>query len=205
MTMQRPTPLAKTEEKFNKINIMVIDGSSRAGELIKNILHQLGFANVFLAVNGFDGVRILKEVRIDLIFSDWELRVAVDVYTSNDNESENKQEILPINGASFVKRLRLLRTSPNPFVPIIMFIRMASVKDILYARDSGVSEIIIKPFDAQDLCNKITSIIESPRIFITAEAYTGPCRRRKKAILEKGSVERRKKEIRLVRIDETKK
>jgi CheY-like chemotaxis protein len=191
-------------KRMEKIRILVVDGSTKAGELIKEILQQLGFSNVLLANDGFQGIQMTREVHVDIIITDWELLVCKHAPPSNDQEEEEKEpEILPVSGTLFVKRLRFSPTSPNPFVPVVMLLRTATVRDIISARDSGVDEIIIKPFGVDEFCQKIINVIDSPRIFITADTYKGPCRRRVAMPLPEGIMEeRRKREIRLIRHDE---
>lgn len=190
------------QKRMEKVQLMVIDGSAKAGELVKNILNQLGFSNVLLASNGFQGLQITRETRIDIIVTDWELSVCKPEPAANDQEEKHQAAIIPINGTMFVKRLRFAPNSPCPFVPIIMLVRSASSVDILTARDSGVDEIVAKPFEADDFCQKIINIIESPRVFVTSEVYRGPCRRRRQMPLPTGIKNRRFKEIRIIRHDE---
>ncbi|MFA4993891.1 MAG: hypothetical protein WC521_01105 [Bdellovibrionales bacterium] len=194
------TAKKNTDNKLDRINLMVVDGSSKSGELIKSILNQLGFKNVFIAHNGLEGAQLLREVRIDLIFTDWELYVPTK--PPSDDEAAPKPEVKSLNGAQFVKGLRFSSTAPNPFVPVIMLLRLASHDNISQARDSGVNEVVIKPFSADDLCRKIMKIIDTPRPFITASTYKGPCRRKVKNALPENGVERRRRDVRLFRLDE---
>lgn len=72
-------------------------------------------------------------------------------------------------------------------------------KEVVDARDSGVNEIITRPVNAEDFCSRLISIIDHPRIFIMADSYQGPCRRRKSDILPENVDERRKKKIRMIK------
>jgi hypothetical protein len=64
-----------------------------------------------------------------------------------------------------------------------------------------VNEILLKPLEARSFCERIIELIDNPRIYITADTYKGPCRRRKAGVSPTGT-ERRTREIRLVRADE---
>jgi CheY-like chemotaxis protein len=183
--------------KLDNINVMVVDGSARSGDLIKTILNQLGFKSVFVAPNGLSGVKLIREAHIDMIFTDWDLFVMTTHATTDDPNP--KPEMLPLNGTQFVKRLRYSSHSPNPFVPIVMLLRSANKNDFAKARDAGVNEIVIKPFSADDLCKTVIRIVNEPRRFVTAETYKGPCRRVSKIPLLHGTVERRVREIQLFR------
>ncbi len=50
---------------------------------------------------------------------------------------------------------------------------------VFQARDSGVTEFLVKPFNARDLYRRISQIIERPRQFVRSEDFFGPDRRRK--------------------------
>lgn len=60
-------------EQLGKIKVLIMDSNKNAAELIKDIFSELGFANVIVANDGFQGVQIMKDERIDLIFTDREL------------------------------------------------------------------------------------------------------------------------------------
>jgi two-component system chemotaxis response regulator CheY len=187
-------PVAETPlEKLKKVNVLVMDGGAKAATLIKSIFTTLGLENVFIATDGFQGVQIMKEVRIHLVFTDWELK------TKTVPANGEEVTFQPVSGTKFVERIRKSSYSPNPFIPIVMMMDMASGSDVLSARDSGVNEILLRPINAENFCDRLVSIIDHPRMFVTAKTYKGPCRRRKQKPLPANSHERRKKEIRVVK------
>ena len=97
----------------------------------------------------------------------------------------------PVSGIEFVKRLRLSKDSPNPFLPVILLTGHTELKRVLIARDAGVNEFLAKPISPKELYVKIRSIIENPRPFIRTETYFGPDRRRRDVPFE-GEDRRRK-------------
>jgi DNA-binding NtrC family response regulator len=49
------------------------------------------------------------------------------------------------------------------------------------ARDTGVTEFLVKPFSADSMAKRIAHVINRPRDFVAVEkGYFGPDRRRKK-------------------------
>jgi DNA-binding response OmpR family regulator len=48
---------------------------------------------------------------------------------------------------------------------------------VIKARDSGISEYLVKPFSADSLSVRIMRVIEKPRPFVVSDAYKGPDRR----------------------------
>jgi two-component system chemotaxis response regulator CheY len=183
---------------------LLLDNDERMLSVLQSILKALGFELVFTARDGFEGVEMLKRRRFDLIITDWDLqpirgeaarRVQGVIETGYGSFSPN-------NGASFVRSLRHAPASPNPFVPVIMVMGPTIEQNVLYARDSGVNEILRKPIDAETLCARIVDIIDNPRPFITSKSYRGPCRRHEQTVLPAGTEDRRRTDIRIIRQDE---
>lgn len=100
-------------------------------------------------------------------------------------------ETSDINGIEFVRKLRNDIKSKTRFAHVVLFLESQNVtKDTVSgARDSGITEMMLKPFEILALREKIESIFRTPRNFIISRGYTGPDRRRKKIKIEK---ERRK-------------
>lgn len=196
------TPIVKKDpaEKLSNINVLVLDGGAKAATLIQSIFSALGLKNVFVANDGFQGVQIMKEVRIHMVFTDWELKMKESApKTVSESQSKDTSEIAPISGLKLVERLRKSPMSPNPYIPIIMMMDSASGTEVMMARDVGVNEILLRPVNAEDFCERLISIIDNPKPFITATTYKGPCRRRRKGLPPQGTKERRTKEIRVIK------
>ncbi len=205
--MQLTSSIATTRhehitKKLEKIHILILDNSMQVTELFKRMLAEFGFTNIFTANNGFQGVQIMREIRINLIITDWELKPSRGTAESGSNVISHT-DILPVSGVDFVKRLRHSPASPNPYIPVIMFADTVEKMQVFSARDAGVNEICLKPLSAEELCSRIMAVIDAPRIFITAESYKGPCRRRTPAPLPSGQKERRLREIRIIKRDDT--
>lgn len=189
--------------RFEAIQVLVIDSSTQITDLFKRMLTELGFASVFTANNGFEGVQILRQTRINLVLTEYDLRVPSHDIEHGGQEND-KPKIISLSGIDFVKRLRCSPSSPSPYVPIIMFANKVEQHKLMAARDAGVNEISLKPLNAEDLCRRIAYIIEKPRIFITSPEYKGPCRRIHHAPLQGQQPERRKKNLQLIRNHTTK-
>ncbi len=188
--------------RLASIHILILDNSIQVTALLRNTLLQSGFTSVFTANNGFQGVRILKEERINLIISDWELKASQEVKSSEDDAFLHA-DILPATGVDFVRGLRQSPHSPTAYVPVIMFTNAAEGVQAASARDAGVDEICSKPIHARQFYEKMNMLFEKPRIFIMADTYKGPCRRDKTLSLVPGKTERRKRKIQIVKHDES--
>ena len=192
-------PNAKPASKLDSINVLLMDGSAHVSELLREIFVKLGFNNLQVVNDGFEGIQVLKRKPVHLIFTDWELRVRKRKLMDDGSEPPKEEDVLPLSGTEFVRRLRRSPKSPNPFVPIVMVIGQNSPESFAQARDAGVNEIVTKPLNANELCGRIMELIDDKRHFITADTYKGPCRRRETKPLPAGSSERRFRQIRLVR------
>jgi DNA-binding response OmpR family regulator len=157
---------------LGNINILVLDHDPRMLTIIKNVLTDLGFHNVFMGRDGREGLDLMEQRRIHLVITDWDMR--------------------PINGIDFVN---LIRNIPDPqyrMVPVIMLTARAEVENVIAARDAGMTEFVAKPFTVKRLVDRIIAVVDNPRSFILANSYKGHDRRRHEGAAS-GYQEKRKK------------
>lgn len=180
--------------RLERVQVLVVNSSEKAGNLIKSLFQQLGFTHVVVAHSAAAAVFTMRQVRVDMLVVDSQL------YTTRREQSvEPDWELM--SGIEFVQRLRHATHSPNRFAPAIVLSDTFTEQDIRRARDAGVNELLMKPLAAKDFCDRITQMFDKPRNFITAPGYKGPCRRRR-AALRDDEEERRTREVRVVRADE---
>ena len=55
------------------INILIVDDFATMRRIVRNILKQLGYNNIFEADDGTSAVEILKREKIQFIISDWNM------------------------------------------------------------------------------------------------------------------------------------
>lgn len=130
-------------------------------ELLKSLLGTYGFKSILTARDGEEGFKVFTRERPDLVITDWMMK--------------------PTDGISLARRMRNDPTSPNQFVPIILMTGFSERRRVMQARDAGVTEFLVKPFNARDLYRRIAAIVENPRQFVRSENFFGPDRRRKRA------------------------
>lgn len=200
---------ASLEERLKRVNILVADNDPTIGDLIITILQTLGFASLKYVQDGYQAMDVLSDLHTDLLITDWELRPceALDISVVRSRAANNSgkprwKKYPPINGLSLVECIRHSAASPNPFLPVIMMTPPARQGVVFSARDAGVNEILVKPLNAYTLSERIISVIEHPRIFVTSDEYKGPCRRRKFES-RPGKPERRKRTIQVIRFSNT--
>lgn len=129
-------------------------------DITKSLLVTFGVGHVVGAQNGEIGYSRFLEYNNDIIIADWMMR--------------------PMDGISFTRKVRNDAQSPNPYVPIILMTGFSEKRRVLQARDSGVTEFLVKPFNARDLYRRLVQVIERPRQFVRSSDFFGPDRRRKK-------------------------
>lgn len=141
------------------IKVLIVDDMHPMLSLTRGVLEAFGFTKIFTAENGEEAFDLVCKHDPDFILTDWIME--------------------PMDGLELTKKIRTDPASPNKFVPIIMMTGFSSRLRVEAARDTGITEFLVKPFKAKDLYARIFQIIEKPRQFVDAEEFFGPDRRRK--------------------------
>jgi DNA-binding response OmpR family regulator len=153
-----PKPNVKTA-RLSHINVLVADGDQKISLLVRRVLVSLGFGAIYLARNGEEAMRTLREKPVDIIVTEW--------------------DIGPTSGLEFINQVRTGQIGINRMTPVIMLTGKAQRKYVESARDVGMTEFVVKPFTVRTLCDRIILVVENPRNFILSPGYCGPDRRRK--------------------------
>lgn len=117
------------------MNILVVDDYQTMIRIIKNLLKQLGFNNADEATDGGMALEKIGAKNYGLIISDWNME--------------------PMTGIDLLKKVR---GSGNK-VPFIMVTAESKTENVLAAREAGVNNYIVKPFNADTLKTKLTSVL----------------------------------------------
>ena len=118
------------------MKVLVVDDFATMRRIVKNILTQLGYKNIIEADDGTTALDILKQEKIDLIISDWNMP--------------------KMTGLDLLKNVRA-----NPDMattPFIMVTAEAQQDNIILAVKAKVSQYIVKPFTADTLGEKINKV-----------------------------------------------
>ena len=118
--------------------VMVVDDSSVMRQIIKNNLKQLGFelTNLLDAGDGEEALEKISGEEVDLVISDWNMP--------------------RMTGIDFLKAIRsdgVLKETP-----FLMVTSEADKEKIMEAVQAGVNQYIVKPFNANQLEEKIREI-----------------------------------------------
>ncbi len=128
--------------------------------LLVSTLNILGINNIVKAKQGEEAFTKFQKHNPDLVITDWLME--------------------PVDGLHLVRNIRHNAMSVNRRVPVINMTGFSALPRVEKARDFGVTEFLVKPFTAESLSKRLTSIIEKPRDFIETEDFFGPDRRRRR-------------------------
>ncbi|HBR68610.1 MAG TPA: response regulator [Rhodospirillaceae bacterium] len=146
--------------EFYKIKVLVVEDNKPMLDLTKSILQTFGVVEVIAAKDGEEGFREYCLHNPDIVIADWMMK--------------------PMDGISLTRRIRNDPKSPSQYTPVILMTGFSEKRRVLEARDAGVTEFLVKPFNARDLYRRIAQVIERPRQFVRSEDFFGPDRRRHK-------------------------
>ena len=120
------------------MNALIVDDYNTMLRIIKNLLKQLGFNNVDEATDGTAALERVKSKKYGLIISDWNME--------------------PITGIEF---LRNVRESGQSYAqtPFIMVTAESKTENVVLAKQAGVNNYIVKPFNAETLKTKMTAVL----------------------------------------------
>jgi len=116
--------------------VLVVDDYSTMVRIIRNLLGQLGFADVDDARDGASALEKMRAKKYGLVISDWNME--------------------PMTGYDLLKEVR---ADPGlGTVPFIMVTAESKTENVIAARKAGVNTYIVKPFNAQTLKSKVESV-----------------------------------------------
>ncbi|MBN8522159.1 MAG: response regulator [Alphaproteobacteria bacterium] len=147
--------------------ILLVEDVPPMRALTASLLKIFGFRDILLAENGEEAFSLFKKDKPDLVITDWFME--------------------PVDGMELIRKIRQSPESPDPYVPIILMTGFSGRAHIEEGRDSGMTEFLLKPFNARDLYSRIAQIIEKPRQFVDINDFFGPDRRRRRNVPHKGT------------------
>ena len=120
------------------MNVLIVDDYKTMLRIIRNLLKQIEFTNVEEATDGTEGLAKLRAGNFGLVISDWNME--------------------PMTG---LQLLQEVRADPKlKATPFIMVTAESKTENIIAAKQAGVSNYIVKPFNAETLHGKIQKVFE---------------------------------------------
>ena len=120
------------------MNILIVDDYKTMLRIVTNLLRQLGFNNVSEALDGAEALTKLREdTEFGLIISDWNME--------------------PMTGLQLLKEGRADENLKH--TPFIMITAESKTENVIAAKEAGVNNYIVKPFNAETLRGKMSAVI----------------------------------------------
>ena len=117
--------------------ILIVDDYKTMLRIIRNLLKQLGFNNVDEAADGATALQKLRQKDYLLVTSDWNME--------------------PMTGLQLLKEVRT--DNKLRAMPFIMITAESKTGNVVAAKEAGVSNYIVKPFNAATLKQKLSTVI----------------------------------------------
>ncbi len=117
--------------------VLIVDDYKTMLRIIRNLLKQLGFNNVDEASDGGGALQKLRQKDFGLVISDWNME--------------------PMTGLQLLKEVRADEKLKS--LPFVMVTAESKTENVIAAKEAGVSNYIVKPFNAATLKQKLTSVV----------------------------------------------
>jgi two-component system chemotaxis response regulator CheY len=116
--------------------VLIVDDYNTMVRIIRNLLKQLGFEHIDDANDGSQALAKMRERKYGLVISDWNME--------------------PMTGYDLLQEVR---SDPSlSATPFIMVTAESKTENVIAAKKAGVSNYIVKPFNAQTLKSKIDAV-----------------------------------------------
>ena len=117
--------------------VLIVDDYKTMLRIVRNLLKQIDFHNVEEASDGSEALEKLRAGNFGLVISDWNMA--------------------PMTGMQLLQEVRAdprLRSTP-----FIMITAESKTENVIAAKQAGVSNYIVKPFNAETLQSKIEKVL----------------------------------------------
>lgn len=120
------------------MKFLVVDDFSTMRRIVRNLLKELGYANVEEAEDGAQGLAKLKAGDFEFVVSDWNMP--------------------NMDGLTMLKHIRA--DDKLKSLPVLMVTAEAKKENIIAAAQAGANGYVVKPFTSATLEEKLNKIFE---------------------------------------------
>lgn len=118
------------------MDVLIVDDAAAMRRIVRGLLKELGFKNMREAENGQLALDELKKKKADFVVSDWNMPVMTGI-----------------------DLLRAIRADDSlKTIPFLMVTAETKQENIVEALQAGVSDYVVKPFNAATLLEKLNKI-----------------------------------------------
>ena len=118
------------------MRVVIVDDYTTMLRILRNLLRQLEINNVDEANDGDTAYSLMQKNPPDLVISDWNM--------------------VPVTGLDLLRKVR--GDAKLKHIPFIMVTAESKTENVIAAKQAGVSNYIVKPFNADTLRAKIVSV-----------------------------------------------
>ncbi|MBD3666696.1 MAG: response regulator [Kangiella sp.] len=119
------------------MNVLIVDDYQTMLRILRNLLRQLNFKNIEEASDGSEALKKLRAKSFGLVISDWNME--------------------PMTGIQLLREVRADEKLKH--IPFVMITAESKSENVIAAKEAGVSNYIVKPFNAETLKGKLTSVL----------------------------------------------
>jgi two-component system, chemotaxis family, chemotaxis protein CheY len=119
------------------MKVLIVDDYKTMLRILRNLLRQLNFNNIDEAIDGSSAIQKLRQEDFGLVISDWNME--------------------PMTGIELLREVRA--DDKLKHLPFIMITAESKSENVIAAKEAGVSNYIVKPFNAETLKTKIVSVL----------------------------------------------
>ncbi len=117
--------------------ILIVDDYKTMLRIIRNLLIQLKFVNIAEAGDGKAALEKMRSKPPELVISDWNME--------------------PMTGLQLLREVRADATLKD--TPFIMITAESKTENVVAAKEAGVSNYIVKPFNVETPKTKLVSVL----------------------------------------------
>lgn len=119
------------------MRILLVDDFKTMLRLTSSMLNQMGFKSIDEATDGGMALTKLRSEKYDLVLSDWNME--------------------PMSGLELLKAVRA--DGGLKHLPFILITAESKPENIVAAKQAGVNNYIVKPFNANTLKEKLATVL----------------------------------------------
>ena len=121
------------------MKVLIVDDYKTMLRIIRNLLKQIDLQNVDEASEGSEALAKLRAGNFGLVISDWNMA--------------------PMTGLELLQQVR--GDARLKSLPFIMVTAESKTENVIAAKQAGVSNYIVKPFNAETLKEKIEKVVHA--------------------------------------------
>lgn len=146
-----------TRPDFSKVRVLLGEPSATVGRSMWNALMQVGFRDVGVCATFADLRDRLKDGQYDLLVVNSEMDVT--------------------DSTPLIRDVRRSALHDDPFLVVLLVVARADETHIRLAINSGADDILLAPFTAEQMMQRLASVHQRRKPFIVTHDYIGPDRR----------------------------